>query len=221
LKTCQKAKYINLFGELSRHWKNSTHWTNNVACTDVLIFVDEKIGKTLAVYLGLIHLESIITEAELNAKESEILLVRSANKGAKLYKLIQAFINQKLMIGRHNFCLTSNYDFFLNIKANTKAIIFKENDYLTFTNLPAYSNFEVRLQNDASVLEYISAVAKVTNKILKVQSDFEVIFHVSENYFHKVNLPMFSVIPFYILSFFAKVVTSKQNSDKLLSYDSL
>ena len=127
---------MNLYSELQRHLKNSTKQSGCAVNVDVIIFIaNADAQKYLAIFLGMIDIEGQIQEADLNAEEEIVLQKRLCNKRAKLYGLIQAYVGQKLMLGQHNICITSNYHIFINIKANVKAVIFQKRECRHFPDL--------------------------------------------------------------------------------------
>ena len=52
-----------------------------------------------------------------------------------LWRLIQSHINIELMSGCNNICLTSNYNIFKNVIAESKCVIFKESDKELFSHI--------------------------------------------------------------------------------------
>ena len=219
LRTCQKKKNRKLYGELSRHQKNSSPWTDNVLCIDVLIFLpDAKICEQLAQYFGVIFIEHAIVELDESAPAEEILQWRTSNEKAKTYGLFQNYINEKLMMGCHKIGVTANYNLFYYIQSNVKALLFRECDYDFYSDAPKYAYYEVKIGTDPCILDYITGLGEIEREVLKVECNINALYK-KKNKFYEIKLPLFSVIPFYIINFYANILKSSTCSK--LSFDSL
>lgn len=80
---------------------------------DVLIFINgNKICRDVARFLGLIFLDGCSLDADMNTDINEVLQIRTSNKNAYTWRLIQGDINPQLMSGCSTICLTCNYNIF-------------------------------------------------------------------------------------------------------------
>ena len=148
--------------------------------TDLLIFVDnESMCQSLATFLGLVIIEGLVRGAKINVNIDEVLQLRTKNKGAKLYKLIQLYLNRKLMFGSNNICITSNYNLFKFIRSDAKAVMFYKSEYTTLINHLDYSNFQVEIQ-DTNFLTYVSAISEIVSKFINIKSSIDAIFFPSQ-----------------------------------------
>lgn len=208
LKMCQIAKAPNFDGELAKHQKNRTFWKGEHVVVDVLIFLsDSEMGKSIANYLGLIHAEQLILEAEFNNNVDEVLQSSTANEKSKVYRFLQAYIDQKLMFGYSNICLTGNYNIFVKFRANVKSVIFKPSDYIKFSDLPEYSSYKINVKETVNKLECITAIAEIIDSTLSVTAHVEALFCTLENKknkYYQVKLPLVGIIPFYVIRYFAQ-----------------
>lgn len=222
IKTCQLAKYARCSEQLALHQKNNSEFVGNQAYANVLIFIkDYEICQRLANYLGFICVENAILQGNINANINEVLQIRTANKNAYLWRLIQSYINIELMFGCSNICLTSNCNIFTTVNAQSKCIILKKSDEMCRFHLLEYANFVVNINNGENHLIYISAIAEMLNMILNVEASIPAILYEtnSKNYCN-VNVPLSSLVPLYILEFFSQVLNKDCTKNKL-SYSSI
>lgn len=206
LKTCQLAKSVDYDNLLSRHKKNATTLTGSKTNVYILIFCDSKEKcRNIASHFGFIFLDDILRDVEINAPIEEVYQLRTANKSAKLYRLIQALFNRKLMFGFNNICLTANDNIFCNISANVKAIICYGDDPIRYIDISSHSFITVSIKN-VNILEYVSAIAEIIDAALNCKSHINVQYHLREtDEFCEVKFPVMAVVPSYILRFLVQV----------------
>lgn len=231
LKTCQKAKLAKCNNELARHKYNSSTWDpKKCVQVDLLIFINNhQMCWDISCFLGLIHIESIVEEANINADIEEVLQLCTVNAESKIYRLIQSHINVKLLSGFNNICLTANYHIFKNVTANSKCLIFNEADYERYSDLPTRASFIINVETKATIFNYISAITEIVSTILCVKSDLKTIICLSKededeegnDKYHEVDLPISAVIPFHILKFFSQVLMKELLPQNKLSFDNI
>lgn len=211
LKTCQKAIKVNCESMLEPHIKNSIRVTGATVHVDILIFVDKTICKQLTDYLGLIYVEGVLEDAE--EKDINDILFRLNNKSAKLYKLIQSYINKQLINGYNNICLVHHLSLWENFNANVRAVISTETRNIAFMEAVKTSNFHVNLgEHNISVLDYVESIAVIIDKALNFESHV-VAKYKCENCYRNVKLPLISIIPLYILRYFRQCRIVEQNAE--------
>lgn len=221
LKICQKAKFAPLRGELRRHRQNSTLLIGDKTVVDILIFCSSaKVCKNVAQYLGLISLEDCLREADIEV-ESPAVCSHLFNEDARLYRLLNTYFARKLMLGCNNIGITYTDTLFLNVNANTKATIFTKLDFPSnVVDLSKYSNFYGKINDETNILEYLSCITQIINKVLKTESSVTACFmHKQKNKYYKIELSLVSAIPLYILRFFSEVV--KRQSEIEYSFSSI
>lgn len=141
LKTCQIACWVDCGLELRRHQTNYTSVKGTPIIVDVLFFTPKRdVLEKLAVHLGLISIDKIVREAGIEADLEEVLQLRMDNPDAKVYRLIQAYINRDLMFGRSNVCITSNESVFEIVNANVKVALLQESESVSYSSVTRFSS---------------------------------------------------------------------------------
>jgi hypothetical protein len=199
LKTCQRAIEVDC-GPLLEVHTNRTKNTGMIPNVDVLIFMDKSVCKKLSTYLGLIYIEDILEEAEEN--QFNDIVSRLNNKNAKLFRLLQSYINKYLIAGNNNVCLTHHFVLWQNINANVRAVISNELDYSIYMKVSQTANFVISLDKHPSFLSYVEAVSMIIDKFLHCKCHVIAKYKCDKNLYCKVKLSLLSVIPLYILQYF-------------------
>lgn len=200
LKTCQKAIEVNCKSMLGPHIKNTTQLTGTTVEVDLLIFMGEEFSAQLCNYLGLIYVESLLKEAE---EDTDSVIYRLNYKTAKLYRLIQSYINKYLINGYNNICIVNNISLWENFNANVRAVISTNSKDINFVEAVKISNIYVNLgENNISLLDYVESVALIINKALSFGSHVVAKYACEKNCYRNVRLPLTSIIPLYILRYF-------------------
>lgn len=128
-------------------------------------------------YFGFMFVDDILKEVKINTKIENVLLLRIRDKKSKLYSLLQTYINQRLMFGINNVCLTSDENLFKNLSAHVKAIIRDNLNEDLLVSIQSHSFIMMRVQNTGNIkLEYTSAIAEIMDAVLKSQTYIDMLY---------------------------------------------
>lgn len=227
-KICQIAKDLNYDGVLEPHMFNATTIdpTSVGACVDVLIFVkNQQICRYLSKFLGIIFLEDSLAETVNSRTLHEMLNMWFRNPRAKSYRLLQNVIGRRLMFGRSNICLTSRYQLFFHVKANTKGLIYLEKDReecdYSLQSCMDIAQVNVGIKEPDHILKYVDSVTEIVHTVLHVNLETEATFYCSkEKIYYEIPVPLYSVIPLYILKFYSQLIINDPKNRRF-SFNSL
>lgn len=93
----------------------------------------------------------------------------------------------------------------MKLRANVKAAIFVPKDYIRHSDLSQYVSYEVSVPENIDMLDYITTVAEIINRCLKISVDVNVVFRI-DNVYKEGKLPLVFNIPLYILRFYADII---------------
>lgn len=114
------------------------------------------------------------------------------------------------MMGHSNICLTGVSCLFESIDADVKAAIFSEtDDQATIIDyISPLACFHVHLKN-GSILEYITVIAEMINKILKVRCSTKVVFYDEKEQYVRAEEPFICTILLHVLRYFSPSIRSR------------
>lgn len=150
---------------------------------------------------------------EAGEKDVNYVLFRLDNKSAKLYRLIQSYINKYLINGYNNICIVNHLSLWKNFNANVRAVVSTDTRKVTFMEAVKTSNFHVKLGEHVSVLDYIESISLIIDKALNFESHVVAKYKCEENCYRNVKLPLISIIPLYILRYFRHCRIVEENAE--------
>lgn len=208
-KTCQLATQADCQGLLSTHQKNSTPLIGTHTKVWILVYCNSselELYRKISKSLGVIFIDDIIEQAGVNAKNDEIL-ERLSHTDSKLYRMLQTRINQQLILGKNNFCVTSNADIFLTIKANVRGMIHCGEQDAVYDVTKPYCNFTIEI-DQICYLKLVAAVAEIVNFSLNCETHLFGTYYKTDcndtTIYFKIKVPIIPIIPMYIIDYFVQ-----------------
>lgn len=218
LKACEKT-IVNIKRDFmfKHHRANYTKVDENKVHVDILIFVDKSVCRQLSKYLGLVYLEDLLIDHITSVHDISDTIYELRNKNNRFTRVLQSYINKKLISGYNNVCLIHTLELWDKITANARAIISNGGEPLNFVKAIRDTHFFIELNENHTIMDYLEAIALIVDNALHCETSLTARCCLQcddddDVKFVKVKLPLMSLVPLHVLRYFAQSAIIEKKS---------
>lgn len=214
LKTCERT-IANLKNDcmFKHHRSNHTKVDEHNVQVDILIFVDKSVCKQLSKYLGLIYLEDLLIDHLTSVNEVADLILQLKNTHHRFSRVLQSYINKKLIAGFNNICLIHTLELWDRVSANARAVISNGREPLDYVRAIKDTHFFIELNENHTILDYLESIALIIDNALHCDTSLDGRCCLEgDQKFFRVKMPLMSLVPLHVLRYFAQSAIIEKKS---------